>query len=361
MRNILYLVFAVMMSCSTDTTFNINGDISNLNDDLLYAKIENQRPITLDTITVVDGKFDFSTNKLIEDDFRFLIPISNQQTFIKIFIDNSDIQIKGRSDSLSFVSITGSVNHTLYENLMKKYEAIDAETQLINFEIQMARMDEDGVSLTNLEEKLYTNEDMKPKLFIDFAKSNPDSNVSAWALLQIVSFAEYNQLAPVYDALSDKVKKSTYSITLKTILDDLGNTAIGAKAPEFSLPNAKGKNISLADFKGKIVLIDFWSPTCVYCRLENPHVVSLYKTYKSKGFEVIGVNVEGNKDLDIWKLVIEEDKLDWTQLLDNIGVADVYKVNNTPYNILIDANGVIIAKDLHQEYLDKKLDELFNK
>ena len=359
MKNILYLVFAVMMSCSTDNAFNINGEISNLNSDLLYAKIENERPVTLDTIKVVDGKFDFSTAKLVEDNFRFLIPISNQQTFIKIFIDNSDIHLKGSSDSLSFVSITGSVNHTLYENLMKEYEAIDTETQRINFEIQMARMDEDGVSLTNLEEKLYANEDKKPKLFIDFAKSNPNSNVSSWALLQIVSFAEYNQIAPVYDLFSEKVKTSTYSNILKTILDELGKTAIGVEAPEFSLPNAKGENISLADFKGKIVLIDFWSPTCVYCRLENPHVVSLYNTYKSKGFEVIGVNVDGNKDLDIWELVIEEDKLDWTQLLDNIGVADVYKVNNTPYNILIDADGVIIAKDLHQEDLDKKLAELF--
>ena len=359
MKNILYLVFVVMMSCNTDTAFNINGEIPNLNSDLLYAKIENERPVTLDTIAVVDGEFSFETQDLLEDDFRFLIPISNQQTFIKIFIDNSDINIKGKADSLGFVSIIGSVNHTLYKNLMEEYEAIDTETQLISFEIQMAKMDEDGVSLTNLEEKLYSNEDKKPKLFIDFAKSHPESNVSSWALLQIVSFAEYNQLAPVYESLSDKIKLSTYSKTLKTILDDLGKTAIGVKAPEFTLPDANGKEVSLSDFKGKIVLIDFWSPMCVYCRLENPHVVELYKEYKGKGFEIVGINVEGSEDLDIWELVIEEDKLEWAQLLDNVGVADVYKVNNTPYNVLVDADGVIIAKDLHQKDLDKKLEELF--
>jgi peroxiredoxin len=359
MKNLLYIVLFAMMSCSTDNTFNINGDISNLSGDLLYAKIKDGKPVNLDTIKVVDGKFNFETQNLPEDDFRFLISSSNQQTFIKFFVDNSDIQIKGNADSLSSVSITGSVNHTLFENLMKSYEKIDAETQQLILEIQMAKNDEDGVSVTNLEDKLYTNEDKKPQLFIDFAKSHPKSSVSPWALLQIVSFVDYDRLIPAYNSLSYKVKKSTYSKTLKIILDEMGKTAIGAKAPEFSLPDADGKKVSLSDFKGKVVLIDFWSPMCVYCRLENPHMVELYNTYKDKGFDVLGINVEANKNLDIWKLVIEEDKLSWTQLLDNVGVADIYKVNNTPYNVLVDGEGVIIAKDIHQEDLDKKLEELF--
>ena len=348
-----------MISCNAETTFKINGEVSNLNGDLLYAKIENGRPINLDTIKVIDGKFNFEAKNLLEDDFRFLIPISNQQTFIKIFIDNSDIQLKGNADSLSNVEITGSKSHTLFENLMNQYEKIDTETQLLILEIQMAKNDEDGVSVTNLEDKLYTNEDKKPQLFIDFAKSYSNTNVSAWALLQIVSFVEYNELYPVYEMLSDKVKASTYSETLKAILDDLGKTAIGVKAPEFSLPDAEGKNISLSEFKGKVVLIEFWSPMCTYCRLENPHMVDLYSIYKDKGFEIVGINVEGNENLDIWELVIEEDKLIWSQLLDKVGVADVYKVNNTPYNVLVDTDGVIIAKDLHQDDLDKKLEELF--
>jgi len=347
------------MSCSADTTFNISGKISNIDGDLIYAKVVNERPVTLDTISVVDGVFNFNVNNLAEDDFRFLIPVSNQQKFIKIFIDNSDIQINGNIDSLKSISISGSKSHTLFENLMKEYEKINTETQLLVLEIQMAKNDEDGVSVTNLQEKLYANEDKKPKLFIDFAKLHPTTNVSAWALLQIVSFAEYNELAPVYNLFSDKVKSSTYSKTLKFILDDLGKTAIGVKAPKFSLPNADGENINLDDFKGKVVLIDFWSPMCMYCRLENPHMVELYELYKDKGFEIIGINVEGNEDQDIWQLVIEEDKLSWTQLLDKVGVADIYKVNNTPYNVLVDADGVIIAKDLHQEDLSKKLKELF--
>ena len=359
MKNIFYLVLITMISCSADTTFKISGNISNLNGDLIYAKIVNESPVTLDTINIVDGMFNFNAQNLSEHDFRFLIPVSNQKKFIKIFIDNSDIQIKGNLDSLNNIIISGSKSHTLFENLMKEYEQINIETQLLVLEVQMAKNDEDGVSVTNLQEKLYANEDKKPKLFIDFAKSHPNTNVSAWALLQIISFAEYNELATVYDLFSDKVKSSTYSKTLKHILDDLGKTAIGAEAPKFSLPNADGKNINLDDFKGKVVLIDFWSPMCVYCRLENPHMVELYKKYKNKGFEIIGINVEGNEDLDVWQMVIEEDKLPWAQLLDKIGVADIYKVKNTPYNVLIDAEGIIIAKDLHQDGLDKKLKELF--
>jgi len=361
MKKILYILLFAIISCTADDTFKIKGDISNLDGDLLYAKIENGKPVNIDTIKVVEGKFDFDAKKLAEDDFRFLIPLTDQHKFVKIFVDNSNIEIRGNADSLNLVSITGSETHTLFADLMRKYEKIDTETQLLALEIQMAKNDEDGVSVTNLEDKLYANEDKKPKLFLDFAKDHPDSSVSSWALLQIVSFVEYNRIKPVYDGLSEKIKSTTYSKTLKTILDEMGKTAIGAKAPEFTLPNLKGENVSLSSFKGKVVLVDFWSPMCPYCRLENPHLVSLYSKYNSKGFEILSVNVDGLQDLDIWELVIEEDKLAWTQLRDTTGVADLYKIKNTPYNVLLDADGVIIAKDLHQEDLDKKLEDLFSK
>ncbi len=360
MKKFIYLVFIAMMSCATtDTTFVIDGNISGLESNLLYSKIVNGTPKTIDTIKVVDGKFKFTAQNLKEHDFRFLIPESNQLKFIKIFIDNSDISIQGNIDTLDKAKVTGSVNHTLFSNLMKEYEDINTETQLLILEIQMAKNDEDGVSVTNLEDKLYTNEDKKPALFINFAKSNPDSNVSAWALLQIVPFAEYNQLESAYEVLSDKVKSSYYSRTLKMILDEMGKTAVGAKAPGFSLPNLKGESVNLSDIKSKVVLVDFWSPMCSHCRIENPHLVDLYNKYKSKGLEIVGINVDGTVDLDIWELVIKEDKLDWTQLRDTVGIADVYKVQRTPFNVLVDSTGVIIAKDLHEKELEDKLKDLF--
>jgi len=363
MRKLLYIIFIAFVSCSaeTDNSYRISGNIENLKSNLLYSKIVNERPQTIDTIEVVNGKFDFEAQDLFEDDFRFLIPMDDKTKFIKIFSDNSDLSITGNIDSLSYLSISGSKSHDLFDKLMNEYTEIDTETKRIGMKLQVARMDEDGVLQTELEEKLYANEDRKPELFINFAKSNPDSNVSAWALLQIINFADYNELKPVYDLFSDRIKKTTYSESLNIILSEMGKTTVGVVSPKFTLLNVKGENVNLIDFRGKYVLIDFWSPMCSYCRLENPHLVEVYSKYKNKGFEIVGVNVEGDVDLDIWELVIEEDNMQWIQLRDTIGVADIYKIKNTPSNLLIDKDGVIVAKDIHQGDLDKKLKELFDK
>ena len=361
MRKSIYLLFVVLWSCTGNPgqAFNVKGDINNLgSNDLIYAKIVNGKPYYLDTINVENGKFNFNISDLNQDDFRFFIPINNKSKFIKVFVDNSDINISGDIDSLENIKISGSESHNLFEGLMNDYSTIDKQSRVLSLELRLANMEEDVDAISSLEEKFYASESEKPKLFIDFAKTHSNSNLSPWALYQISSYSDFNILKPIYDKFSEKVKQSYFSEDLKFILDEMSKTAIGAKAPEFTLPNTEGDNTSLSSFKGKLVLLDFWSPMCFYCRQENPHIVKLYEKYKGKDFEIIGINVEGKQDLDIWKLVIEEDKLIYPQLLDSIGIADVYKVKNTPYNVLIDANGIIVAKDLHEEALDNKLEEL---
>ena len=67
---------------------------------------------------------------------------------------------------------------------------------------------------------------------------------------------------------------------------------IGSVAPEIALPTPEGDTLRLSDFRGKIVLIDFWASWCGPCRRENPHVKKLYEKYKDQGFEILGVSLD---------------------------------------------------------------------
>ncbi len=137
----------------------------------------------------------------------------------------------------------------------------------------------------------------------------------------------------------------------------------GSMAPDFSLPKADGTPFSLSKLRGKYVLVDFWASWCGPCRKENPQVVALYNKYKDKGFEILGVSLD--EDKEAWLKAIEKDRLTWIHVSDLKGwqneAARLYNVNAIPMTYLIDPDGVIIAKGLRGPALEAKLQELLGK
>jgi peroxiredoxin len=140
---------------------------------------------------------------------------------------------------------------------------------------------------------------------------------------------------------------------------------IGDKAPEITLPNLNGEIISLSSFKNKIVLIDFWASWCSPCVNEQPILAELYKNFKEikfsngDGFEIYGVSLDNKKKP--WQSIIKKYKINWTQVSDlefwASPVAKTYNLQELPYNLLIDGNGIIIAKNLHGQELSNTLNK----
>ena len=128
---------------------------------------------------------------------------------------------------------------------------------------------------------------------------------------------------------------------------------VGVKFPDFNEKDVTGKPISIANDKGKVVLIDFWATWCAPCRAELPNVLATYSKYHNKGFEIIGISL----DHDQAKLTnfTKSMNMTWPQFFDGQGwgnkLAVKYGIESVPATYLLDGEGKIIGKDLRGEEL----------
>jgi thiol-disulfide isomerase/thioredoxin len=130
--------------------------------------------------------------------------------------------------------------------------------------------------------------------------------------------------------------------------------APGVAFPDFNVKSVADQPLSVAALKGKIVLIDFWATWCGPCRAELPNVIATYGKYHDKGFEIIGVSLDSDREkLD--SFLKQQNGMTWPQFFDGKGwsneLAVKYGVEAIPFTVLVGADGKIIGTNLRGEAL----------
>lgn len=192
-------------------------------------------------------------------------------------------------------------------------------------------------------------------------KANP-KNIETLKTIQRVGgyYPEYKELRSLFSGLDKSVKKSKEGKAFDYYLKRLESTSVGKKAPGITQLTPEGEPFSLTDLRGKYVLIDFWAAWCPDCRKENPNLVKTYAEFKDRNFEILGVSFD--RKLEDWVKAIKNDNLTWKHISDlqswQNAAGTLYGVRSIPQNILVDPDGIIVARNLHGENLNVKLREL---
>lgn len=282
----------------------------------------------------------FDTTYIINNTFRFDIePIDGYNLFFMridklkgkrrdfLFIDNSDIEIDLRDRDFDSAIIKGG-------------------------QIQNQRME----FLKEANSKYMSVVDK-----VDFIKRHKNYEYSAHMLLEMKFKMKNDEIQKLYDGFDEKVKSSKYGKIISRYLKHSKDFTKGVETVDFTLKDVNGQNINLNSFRGKYVFLDFWGSWCGPCRAKHPFYSEMYEKYKNQGFEIVSVSLD--KDVNKWKKAMNEDKINWTSLIDtssfNGDIALTYKIFSVPIGYLIDREGKVIERIFNGQLYESTLEQLF--
>lgn len=342
MTKLLLFVITILSSLVTfgqvqTKQFEIIGDVSGFQDST-YIKLydfSTGSNVLMDSAQIVKNKFVFKG--LINNDYQKLGLIYRNKT-------NSGY----KSDIRVFWVESGTMHFTAKKG------------GFYNAEITGSPMQSEADLLKAMVDK---NPDKENEIYITYIKEHPNSLISGEKLGVFCRKWGRDTTQLLYNRFSKKIKDSQFGKSIHSYLSLNKHIKIGDKFVDFTMPNLKGENVSLSGYKNKYILLDFWGSWCSPCREENPKLVKTYQEFRNKGFEILGVSVETNKES--WAAAVKTDHITWESISDlkgeNNAAVLIYGISYYPANFLIDPNGTIIAKDLRGDALRSKLSEILNK
>lgn len=367
MKHFFYLpVFLIILLFACDRQTDdliVKADIEGLESGSAVLKRRvNSEFLTLDSTTIDQGNF-ILRGKLDHPEMCYIY-INDTLPYIRFFAENKEMAITGQVDSLREVMVKGSAMHDALESYNRMMKPYDEELRSIYQDYSSASLAGDTAKVNEYESAFNRIADEQKATSLSFVEENTDNVLGPYLVWGTLAYdLELNELAGLADQFAPEISGSIYVQQIRDYVNTLEKVAIGQPFTEISLPGPEGKIRKLSELKGKVILIDFWASWCGPCRRENPNVVAMYNDLGGEDFEIFGVSLDEKKEN--WLKAIEEDELTWVHVSDlkgwNSEAGKEYGVRSIPHTVLIDANGIIVDKNLRGELLRQRVEGLLNK
>lgn len=327
-RLIVLFLVACNICIAQNDKFSLEGKTADIKDGTYLYLRDLVNGGNLDSALVKNNNFKFTTN-LPEPTLYVMLFTKDKKNFVELWLENNLMTFNATKTSFKEGIVTGSKNHSLFRRLNKERYSVE---------------------MTD-EEKLQWEQ--------EFIRINSDALVSAY-ILYGNKLWQQKEVGKAYSNFSQEVKTSSLGQKIAVYLEK-NLPELGAHYADFSLPNINNKFTKLSDLKteGKLTLLQFWSSTCPFSRDMNTSLSALYNKFHSDGFEILTISWDTDKKK--WIQAMKEDNISWPQLSNlmdaNREVFDNYGVFSTPSNLLLNAEGIIVDKNLRGAELEQIIKE----
>ena len=341
----------MLAACQSDS-YKINGECDSASDgDTIFITSDFSSGEPFAHGIVKDGKF--SVEGTI-DNPTLCIAYSKKGPNTTFFVEPGTVSIT-ISDNLSKGKVGGTPMNEKWQTVMDSTVVIGAEIdragQLLYNSHNDISPEERAATVVRIE-KLQS----RFAAFIKrYAEQNASNHFGMFMLLYYQEVFSPMELLSLINRLPADLKKNDDIQELLAHVRQKTEVGVGGTLPDFTMNDIDGHPVKLRQeiAKHRVTLIDFWASWCGPCRAEMPHVVALYDEFKGKGFNVIGISLDDNKDK--WTSAVKSLGMKWLQLSDLNGwhnqIAAVMGVRSIPHTVVVDKNGKILASGLRGERL----------
>ncbi len=348
---ILINIFVLPFAVAQQTEVQIKGSISEIESgNLLLLAYNKKQTDTLAFTPIVSNNFSLKAN-IDRACVANLIVDGYGGGFVMIVEPGSNYEVTLMRDIADFKQ-SGHQQEELiqYQNII-----IDNNTKIAELR---SKIDEAGK-----ERRFKTMGDLNKDLaellgeaqdtLSQIVERNRGTVLSAYLITNGLRMTDLEEMETIYSKLDENERASQVGEVYYSMIYGIKKIDVNSIAPDFTLPDKDGKKYSLHSLDGKLKLIDFWASWCGPCRKENPNMIALFNDFKDKGLLIVGVSLDDNKKS--WLKAVDEDGLEWLQLLSNEGngnsVVNNYNIDAIPAIFILDSNNKIVAKNLRGEKL----------
>jgi thiol-disulfide isomerase/thioredoxin len=358
LKHLLIAVVVLAAVHAKASVYDVSGTWEGGNGKYVIIQLK-EGNIAIDSTMVVDGKFRMSAPFQGVKEVVFKAGGGSRSFLLEeapVLVTCTSIEREGREPRVDVV-LTGSLDQDIYA----MHQSVKMAEMIMTLGLAFASEDRKD-TITQVYLAILAR---SQHVFDSLITNYPDHMASTLIIIDQGNDWGLEKTETMFNKLTPRIQETANGQRIKSMIELMKSLVAGAIAPDFTLTDKNGNQVSISDFRGKYLILDFWGSWCGPCIRTHPKMVEKYNKYRGDSFEILGLASERVNDNVAWLAAIEKGGLEWPQanLKTNANgqeLLNAFNVRNFPTKILLNPEGKIAGTWIGRlDEMYEMLEEIF--